>query len=99
MLFRSFDKDKLTELNDNEKEKLLNYLQYSSLDELKSIVYVLVHNWNLYEQVSNIGSFTRSIYDHIKDRSIKNQEAGEQINKIDLEQMDKLIEALSKKYK
>lgn len=94
-----FNKDKLDALDDNEKEKLINYLKYSSLSELKNILYVLAHDWDFYEEESKIGSLTRSMYDHIKDRSIKNQEDGEIIVKTDSQQMNKLIEDLSKKYK
>ena len=95
----SWDNQKLKTLKDSEKEKLINYVKYSSVDELKSLVYVLAHEWQYLEEASAIGSLTRSIYEHIKERESKNKEDGEEISKQELSLMKNTMENYGKSYK
>ena len=95
----NWDGQKLKTLKDSEKEKLVNYIKYSSVDELKSLVYVLAHEWQYLEEASAIGSLARSIYEHIKERESKNKEDGEEISKQELSLMKNTMETYSKSYK
>lgn len=95
----SWDISKLEALEAEQKDHLLNYIKYSSVDELKAIIYMLANDGKYLEKISVVGAFTRSIYEHIKEREKNNIEDGENITATDLNIMKNTMENYGKSYK